>query len=34
LLPGGMPSLEMVKQFYETAKAIYDQIKIEVTEDI
>ena len=30
LLPEGMPSLKMVKQFYETAKVIYDQIKIEI----
>ena len=34
LLPEGMPSLKMVKKFYETAKAIYDQIKTEVGKSI
>ena len=34
LLPDGIPSVEMAKKFYETAKTIYDQIKIEGTEDI
>ena len=34
LLPDGIPSLEMAKKFYKTAKVIYDQIKIESTENI
>ena len=34
LLPDGMPSLKMVKQFYETSKQIYNQIKLEVEKRI
>ena len=34
LLPNGVPSLELAKKFYETAKSIYDQIKIEDIENI
>lgn len=34
LLPNGMPSLKMVKKFYETAKTIYYQIKTEVEKSI
>ena len=34
LLPDGMPSLKIVKQFYETAKVIYDQIKLEVEKSV
>jgi len=33
LLPEGMPSLEMVKKFYEISKNIYDQIEVDIAEN-